>query len=459
MNLPISTNNTTYYGFVSAPDATIRSVSNREPGEWNLATCNIYEGSPPFDLPMDQLTSDILFIAKSKKESEVKEAVEAVRNVYNSWCLDKVIENPPIPPSMRFQRRSDWSTTALSCTNAKKGFVYIYRLCPDQDNLQDEAFYVGMSGVGNRSGITSRECYHINETRDKKNQNRSLSSKHTKIYSWLVNNNLITGNGEKLSHSYKPEEHNLVNRIAEGISKIAALAIENFLINHYYGVFKLSNGTNGNADLKGTGMYFLSRPRVITNSNNTTWINIVSNFLQLDGELRQTDKFELQLMALSDDPNFSNRLRRASMGRLLPEGPPSNIATDVEWSWTFAPEEGPQWIRFQLKFSAAHAAVIINLRPRSRMVKEFREGIENIWQNPTFGNVDDNGIYFKPFGRPQKSKTVDTKFSYDDLDEASIIATGYPKLVSEDPDIEQQELELTLPQAIARLTGSFHICN
>jgi len=97
-----------FYGFVFANSKDeITSVSMRKVGEYSLATYTILDGPQPKDLDM----SRILFVAKSKKRYEVEEAVEAVCNVYNSWCLNKTIR---VPSGLRFQQRSDWTTTAKS---------------------------------------------------------------------------------------------------------------------------------------------------------------------------------------------------------------------------------------------------------------------------------------------------------------------------------------------------------
>jgi hypothetical protein len=118
-----------FYGFVFANSKDeITSVSMRKVGEYSLATYTILDGPQPKDLDM----SRILFVAKSKKRYEVEEAVEAVCNVYNSWCLNKTIR---VPSGLRFQQRSDWTTTAKSCTIQEKGFVYIYRLWKNLGSL------------------------------------------------------------------------------------------------------------------------------------------------------------------------------------------------------------------------------------------------------------------------------------------------------------------------------------
>lgn len=432
-----------YFAFVFAQsNDAIESISARNVGAYSLATYEIYDESPP-QIPTK---SSILFIAKSINRNEVKEAAEAVCNIYNSWCLNQEID---IPTNVRFQRRYEWTTTERSCTIHEKGFVYIYRQWQNQDSLNDESFYVGMSVVGKNS----RESSHISETITATNKNRQLSnSKHTKILKWLKNRRLIVNNGVKSICNYDSTKHNLVNRIAEGITQIAALAVENFLIFHYYGVFNLSNGTKGNSALDKTGMYFLSRPRVVSDKNNSKWINIIREFIRIDGELQQTARFDLQLIALSDGTNFGQELIAASMGRLIPDAPPSNTGADVEWSWKFDLGKGPQWIRFQLKFSAAHAAVAINLRPYDRdKWQVFRDEIKKIWLDPHLANPGKD-VYFKPFGIPGRKVTIDTWFSYDDLNETAIIPVGYPPLISLNSNTQ---LILTLPQAITRLTALF----
>jgi hypothetical protein len=78
-----------FYGFVfAASDDAIESVSARVIGECSSATYAIFD-----DLPITALDfSRILFIAKSEIRHEVEEAVAAVCNVYNSWCLNQVVK-------------------------------------------------------------------------------------------------------------------------------------------------------------------------------------------------------------------------------------------------------------------------------------------------------------------------------------------------------------------------------
>ena len=129
---------------------------------------------------------------------------------------------------------------------------------------------------------------------------------------------------------------------------------------------------------------------------------------------------------------------------------------DVEWSWKFALGKGPQWVRFQLKFSAKHPRVAINLR-KSKDVKflEFRLGISRIWSDPSFANNNTNNIYFKPYGIVGKPRTVDTWFSYDDLNEISRVSKGYPLTKFDVVGSNQAELDLTLPCAFNRLAKLF----
>jgi len=436
-----------FYGFVfAASNDAIESVSARVISECSSATYAIFD-----DLPITALDlSRILFIAKSEIRHEVEEAVVAVCNVYNTWCLNQVVKKNK---NERFQRRAEWTPTAQSCTKAENGFVYIYRQWKSYDPLLDEAFYVGMSAVGDKS----RDVEHIKETIKAVNKNQLLNnSKHNKIFKWLSNKNLISKVGEKLFEKYDASKHSLVNRIAEGITPIAAFAIENFLIFHYYGVYRLSNSTNGNSDLQKTRIYFISRPRVVSPGNSRKWNAAINEFLKIYGELKQTARFDLQLMALSDSSNFEQNLINQVYGILVPDELPRNIGVDVEWSWKFALGKGPQWVRFQLKFSAKHARVAINLR-KSKDVKflEFRLGISRIWSDPSFANNNTNNIYFKPYGIGGKPRTVDTWFSYDDLNEISRVAKGYPLTKFDVVGSNQAELDLTLPCAINRLAKLF----
>lgn len=439
--------NMTYYGFVFAQSRdAIESVSARKAGQHSLAVCTILNDDSVKELDV----SRILFIAKSNSRDEVQDAITAVRNVYNSWGLNQLIDTLG---HERFQRRGEWSSTAKSCTAKENGFVYIYRQWRSQDPIQDEAFYVGMSAVGDGS----REVDHIKETIKAINGNKPLNnSKQSKIRKWLESRNLIVRDTKRFYETYDPNQHDLVNRIVEGITPTAAFAIENFLIFHFYGVYKLSNSTNGNSDLQKTKVQFISRPRVVSIGNEKKWYDIITEFLQIEGELKQTAKFDLQLIALSDGSNFEQNLVNEIQGLLIPDELPRNVGADVEWSWRFALNKGPQWVRFQLKFSATHAKVAINLR-RSKNVSwsEFKSGISRIWSTPSFANDKNNNIYFKPFGIQGRSRTIDTWFSYDDLNEPSKVLKGRPQLLLDDAAHEQEDLELTLPQAITRLANSF----
>ena len=437
----------THYGFVLAPSKdVIESVSARKPGEYGLADCAVFEKNGAKDLDI----SRILFIAKSNNPQEVHEAITAVRNVYNSWCLNHRIKTVG---SERYQKKSDWFSTAESCTEKENGFVYVYRQWRHSDPLLDEAFYVGMSAVGGGA----REIEHIQETIKAINGNKSLiSSKQAKIRTWLENRNLIAHDSKRSYDTYDTSQHNLVNRIVEGITPTAAFAIENFLIFHFYGVYKLSNSTNGNSDLQKIKVHFISRPRVVSVRNEQRWHQTINQFLEIDGELKQTAKFDLQLISLSDGSDFEQNLINEIQGVLVPDSPPRNIGADVEWSWKFAVDKGPSWVRFQLKFSATHAQVAINLR-RSKDVtwSDFRSGILRIWSNPGFSNDRSNNIYFKPFGIQGRTRTVDTWFSYDDLSEPSKVPSGYPRLIVDTATHPQEELALTLPQAITKLVQAF----
>ena len=126
-----------YFGFVFAQsNDAIESVAARNGDPSSLATYEIY------DEPLAQIParSSILFIAKSINKNEVKEAIEAVCNIYNSWCLNQEIVTST---QVRFQRRCEWTTTETSCTIHEKGFVYVYRQWQNQNSLNDESFYVG----------------------------------------------------------------------------------------------------------------------------------------------------------------------------------------------------------------------------------------------------------------------------------------------------------------------------
>lgn len=442
----------TYYGFVFAKSKNaIESVAAREDGVYSVATYEIYDESSSKELHISRnFFSRILFIAKSMKRQEVEESVEAVCNVYNTWCLNQKVQTPD---RVRFQKYNNWTNTAHSCTIQEKGFVYLYRLWQNQDSFKDEAFYVGMSIVGDKS----RETDHIDETLKARNKHKPFNnSKQNKIFEWLDSKNLIYKRGEEYFHCYDPEQHNLVNRIAEGLTKIAALAVESFLISHYYGAFKLTNATNGNSALREIRAYFVSRPRVISSANDFIWERVVHEFLKAEGTLKQKARFDLQFIAIVDGSSFASDLSRQIRGRLTPDGLPRNIATDVEWSWKFIPGSGPSWVRFQLRFSSTHASVVINLRRSNKSTcQEFKFGISKIWKNPDFKNDNSNAVYFKPYGILRKTNTKDTLFSYVDLTEMSTVARGYPELLSEFPEDEQLELRLTLPQAITRLINQF----
>jgi hypothetical protein len=120
-----------YYGFVFGESkVAIESVTAREDGVYSLAKYVIYEESSLKDLCINR----VIFIAKSMKRHEVKEAVEAVCNVYNTWCLN---QNFPTSESVRFQNRSNWTVTSQSCTIQERGFVYLYRHFQNQDFLKD----------------------------------------------------------------------------------------------------------------------------------------------------------------------------------------------------------------------------------------------------------------------------------------------------------------------------------
>ena len=434
-----------YYGFVfSESKDAIESVSARKVGVYSLATYEIYDEPPPKNLD----TSRVLFIAKSIRKNEVEEAVEAVRNVYNSWCLNQVIESHK---SERYQFRNNWTTSAKSCSIQTKGFVYLYRLWQRNDSLEDEAFYVGMSTVG----AASRESDHIDETIKAINKKKPLNnSKHIKIRKWLENQNLISKRVDEYFHTYDPEKHNLVNRIVEGVSQIAALAVENFLISHYYGVFNLTNSTNGNSTLKEIQTYFVSRPRVVSIHNELLWYEAIQKFLTSKGNLKQKARFNLQLIAIVDGTSFMQKISNNIGPRLIEDGLPRNIGSDVEWSWKFAQGHGPSWIRFQFRFNATQSSVVINLRlSKSGNLQDFKSGISDKWIDPDFKNDMGKNIYFKPYGIRKSKKTVDTLFNYVDLTEFSTVIKGYPQLRKD--NLEIQQLELTLPQAITRLIDVF----
>jgi len=359
-----------YFGMVLADSKeSIEAASNRDASKSNLAKtmiCKENEFPQKFDL------HTILFIATSKDKSEVEEVIGAVCKTYNSWCLNKESISST---NERFQLRSEWTTTEESRRIQSGGFVYVYRKWEESDSILDEAFYVGMSDVGNEE----RETDHIRDTYRNLKTKTDLTKKEITIQKWLQIKNLI------IKDEYDGSKHKLVNRIAEGLTKTAALAVEQFLINHYYSVYKLTNNTGGNQDLKTISTIFISRPRWVPNEYQNIWESCIKKFISNRGVLGQKAHFNIQLIALATFTEFGKDIIDASHDKLMPDGKLRNTAADVEWSWVFQANKGPEWIRLQFKFSASRAKVCINLRPASGYRwSEFREEICKIWQEPEF---------------------------------------------------------------------------
>jgi hypothetical protein len=206
--------------------------------------------------------SEILFLAASQNEDELRAALQAVFNI-----AQQIQVSGGLLPSGINATPSGYSDAADQTIpperDGQEVYVYAYTQTPEAALPRwKDCFYIG-KGIGNRW------LDHVSERlRAMTRGHPALTSKQVAIQSWIDQQN--PGNPADLP---KKAAGSLVRKVGTWTGSYAhqqAFAVEYFLITHCFGVHSISNETGGN--MQAQTVNALARPAIF-NTRNPIHVN------------------------------------------------------------------------------------------------------------------------------------------------------------------------------------------
>ncbi len=357
----------------------------------------------------DAQSSDVIFIATATdgNTNRAKAACDAVALVHNKYHLGH--EHPDLDWAK--VRAAGQAISSVEVGPSAKAGAYVYAYSKSADDLP---FYIGKGTAGSPN---RRWCEHFIQAKDISHLSTDCADNKLQKIVQLINSNPDL-EAQNICH--------IVAVFRGEYAQLQAFAVEQFMIQHTVGIFKLTNRTNGNSDHNEYKLRTLSQPcgfiakggeamefwnHLVSTADNWTHRGLAA------GHKSELIKYQ---MLLQPDfyESFKQQIDEAAGEELqwfgLKPAPEGDLAIDV--NLPSVPN-----ICIQFKFKRTDIVCCFNLRAGPQKehsktdgetVEPFLESIRKVFgDSAAIAKKDSRRPYFKPFSHSGGKNRIDVYFS------------------------------------------------